>query len=54
MNKDELPEGFSQKMQEEKQKARPKFQPLKEDKKPPAASKDAEEEEKPKPKVCIP
>lgn len=53
MNEDELPEGFSQNMQEEKQKTRPKFQPPKEDKKPPAANKDPpKEEEKPKPKVC--
>lgn len=51
---DELPEGFSQKMQEEKQKTRPKFQPPKEDKKPPAANKDPpKEEEKPKPKTPV-
>lgn len=55
LNKDELPEGFSQKMQEEKQKTRPTFQPPKEDRNPLAANKDApKEEEKPKPKVCKP
>ncbi|XP_056592999.1 ATP-dependent RNA helicase DHX29 isoform X2 [Triplophysa dalaica] len=51
---DELPEGFSQKMQEEKQKTRPTFQPPKEDRTPLAANKDApKEEEKPKPKTPV-
>ncbi|RXN15862.1 ATP-dependent RNA helicase DHX29 [Labeo rohita] len=48
---DELPEGFSQKMQEEKQKSRPKFQLPKEDEKQTATKKEApKEEEKPKAK----
>lgn len=51
---DELPEGFSQKMQEEKQKSRPKFQPPKEDKKQPVSKKEApKEEEKPKAKTPV-
>ncbi|XP_051766444.1 ATP-dependent RNA helicase DHX29 [Ctenopharyngodon idella] len=51
---DELPEGFSQKMQEEKQKTRPKFQPPKEDKQQPVTKKEApKEEEKPKAKAPI-
>uniref|UniRef100_A0A673G5F5 ATP-dependent RNA helicase DHX29 n=1 Tax=Sinocyclocheilus rhinocerous TaxID=307959 RepID=A0A673G5F5_9TELE len=49
---DELPEGFSQKMQEEKQKSRPKFQPPKEDEKQTVTKKEAsKEEDKPKAKV---
>uniref|UniRef100_A0A9J8CLA1 ATP-dependent RNA helicase DHX29 n=1 Tax=Cyprinus carpio carpio TaxID=630221 RepID=A0A9J8CLA1_CYPCA len=49
---DELPEGFSQKMQEEKQKTRPKFQAPKEDEKQTVAKKEAsKEDEKPKAKV---
>ncbi|XP_050977642.1 ATP-dependent RNA helicase DHX29 [Labeo rohita] len=49
---DELPEGFSQKMQEEKQKSRPKFQLPKEDEKQTATKKEApKEEEKPKTSV---
>ncbi len=51
--KDELPEGFSQKMQEEKQMSRPKFQPPKEDEEQTVTKKEAsQEEEKPKEKVC--
>lgn len=51
---DELPEGFSQKMQEEKQKTRPKFQSPKEDKKLPSANKESpKEEEKPKAKTPV-
>uniref|UniRef100_A0A9J7XI01 RNA helicase n=1 Tax=Cyprinus carpio carpio TaxID=630221 RepID=A0A9J7XI01_CYPCA len=49
---DELPEGFSQKMQEEKLKTRPKFQPPKQDEKQTVTKKDAsKEEDEPKPKV---
>ncbi|XP_043106374.1 ATP-dependent RNA helicase DHX29 isoform X2 [Puntigrus tetrazona] len=51
---DELPEGFSQKMQEEKQKSRPKFQPPKEDEKQTLSEKEApEQEEKPKAKTSV-
>uniref|UniRef100_A0A8C2CKB3 ATP-dependent RNA helicase DHX29 n=1 Tax=Cyprinus carpio TaxID=7962 RepID=A0A8C2CKB3_CYPCA len=51
---DELPEGFSQKMQEEKQKTRPKFQAPKEDEKQTVAKKEAsKEDEKPKAKTCV-
>uniref|UniRef100_A0A673N0X8 ATP-dependent RNA helicase DHX29 n=1 Tax=Sinocyclocheilus rhinocerous TaxID=307959 RepID=A0A673N0X8_9TELE len=51
---DELPEGFSQKMQEEKQKTRPKFQAPKEDEKQTVAKKEAsKEDEKPKAKVFL-
>ncbi|XP_073685275.1 LOW QUALITY PROTEIN: ATP-dependent RNA helicase DHX29 [Garra rufa] len=51
---DELPEGFSQKMQEEKQKTRPKFHPLKEEEKQTVTKKDAsKEEEKPKAKTSV-
>uniref|UniRef100_A0A9J8B2W2 ATP-dependent RNA helicase DHX29 n=1 Tax=Cyprinus carpio carpio TaxID=630221 RepID=A0A9J8B2W2_CYPCA len=42
---DELPEGFSQKMQEEKLKTRPKFQPPKQDEKQTVTKKDASKEE---------
>uniref|UniRef100_A0A8C2DGH8 RNA helicase n=1 Tax=Cyprinus carpio TaxID=7962 RepID=A0A8C2DGH8_CYPCA len=49
---DELPEGFSQKMQEEKLKTRPKFQPPKQDEKQTVTKKDAsKEEDEPKAKV---
>uniref|UniRef100_A0A673NE88 ATP-dependent RNA helicase DHX29 n=1 Tax=Sinocyclocheilus rhinocerous TaxID=307959 RepID=A0A673NE88_9TELE len=51
---DELPEGFSQKMQEEKQKTRPKFQAPKEDEKQTVAKKEAsKEDEKPKAKTSV-
>lgn len=51
---DELPEGFSQKMQEEKQKTRPKFQPLQEDKKQQEnKNQEPKEEEKPKAKTPV-
>ncbi|XP_052464475.1 ATP-dependent RNA helicase DHX29 [Carassius gibelio] len=51
---DELPEGFSQKMQEEKQKTRPKFQAPKEDEKQTVAEKEAsKEDEKPKAKTSV-
>jgi len=52
VNKDELPEGFSQKMQDEKQKTRPKYQPPKDDKKQLVPKEAPKEEEKPKAKVC--
>ncbi|XP_052423787.1 ATP-dependent RNA helicase DHX29 isoform X1 [Carassius gibelio] len=42
---DELPEGFSQKMQEEEQKSRPKFQAPKEDEKQTVTKKETYEEE---------
>uniref|UniRef100_A0A672K3L0 RNA helicase n=1 Tax=Sinocyclocheilus grahami TaxID=75366 RepID=A0A672K3L0_SINGR len=52
--KDELPEGFSQKMQEEKQKTRPMFQAPKEDEKQTVAKKEAsKEDEKPKAKTSV-
>ncbi|KAL1266876.1 hypothetical protein QQF64_002551 [Cirrhinus molitorella] len=51
---DELPEGFSQKMQEEKQKTRPKFEPPKEEEKQTVTKKEAsKEEEKPKTKTSV-
>ncbi|XP_016102665.1 ATP-dependent RNA helicase DHX29-like [Sinocyclocheilus grahami] len=51
---DELPEGFSQKMQEEKLKSRPKFQPPKEDEKQTVTKKEAsKEEDKPKAKTSV-
>ncbi|KTF85608.1 hypothetical protein cypCar_00011466 [Cyprinus carpio] len=51
---DELPEGFSQKMQEEKLKTRPKFQPPKQDEKQTVTKKDAsKEEDEPKPKTSV-
>uniref|UniRef100_A0A673N1D7 ATP-dependent RNA helicase DHX29 n=1 Tax=Sinocyclocheilus rhinocerous TaxID=307959 RepID=A0A673N1D7_9TELE len=51
---DELPEGFSQKMQEEKQKTRPKFQAPKEDEKQTVAKKEAsKEDEKPKKQTLL-
>uniref|UniRef100_A0A8C2DHF8 ATP-dependent RNA helicase DHX29 n=1 Tax=Cyprinus carpio TaxID=7962 RepID=A0A8C2DHF8_CYPCA len=51
---DELPEGFSQKMQEEKLKTRPKFQPPKQDEKQTVTKKDAsKEEDEPKAKVFL-
>ncbi|KAF4108017.1 hypothetical protein G5714_010776 [Onychostoma macrolepis] len=51
---DELPEGFSQKMQEEKQKSRPKIQIPKEDEEQTVTKKEAsKEEEKPKAKTSV-
>uniref|UniRef100_A0A8C2H8A1 ATP-dependent RNA helicase DHX29 n=1 Tax=Cyprinus carpio TaxID=7962 RepID=A0A8C2H8A1_CYPCA len=51
---DELPEGFSQKMQEEKLKTRPKFQPPKQDEKQTVTKKDAsKEEDEPKAKTSV-
>ncbi|XDV53947.1 hypothetical protein PO909_022338 [Leuciscus waleckii] len=50
---DELPEGFSQKMQDEKQKTRPKYQPPKEDKQQLVTKEAPKEEEKPKAKSPV-